>query len=82
MNIMEAIKSGKRIRSESANYGWTANDYKFWNREAVLADDWEVEVEEQRINLTISGRNTKSTQVSIPQSDGQVMWYITVNLDI
>jgi hypothetical protein len=42
MNIIEATKSGKKMRRKGWEAYWNTNDLSY-TREDLLADDWEVE---------------------------------------
>ena len=44
MNIIEAIKSGKRYRRKTFHTTWfSMSDVVSWAQSDILADDWEVE---------------------------------------
>lgn len=43
MNLIEAIKSGKRIRQKSKNIWLEPKDGKYFSVDQILADDWEIE---------------------------------------
>ena len=48
MNIIEAVKSGKKFRRP----GLPFKEYKNFAREDILADDWEIE--EKKVEVTRS----------------------------
>lgn len=54
MNIIDAVKSGKKIRRPSFGWGWIylrSEGYTFsLNRQDILADDWEIE--EKKVEIT------------------------------
>jgi len=53
VNIIEALKSGKRARRKSwePHYGWFMPHFRFdITREDILADDWEIE--EKKVTIT------------------------------
>lgn len=52
MNIIEALKSGKRIKRKDDPTWFTY--VKYFTLESVLATDWQVEEEERTIQITES----------------------------
>jgi hypothetical protein len=54
MNIIEAVKSGKRFRRTSweGNVWFKTSDIVPWSKSDILADDWEVE--EKQVTITES----------------------------
>jgi hypothetical protein len=43
MNIIEAIRSGKRIRRKSKGIWLEPKEGKYFSFDHILADDWEIE---------------------------------------
>ena len=51
MNIIEAVRSGKRFRREGFNwFPFNADHYNSVSKEDILAEDWEIE--ERKIEIT------------------------------
>ena len=52
MNIIEAIKSGKRFKRKNGTAWLFNNEVYSYSRDCILADDWEVEEPTIRITRT------------------------------
>lgn len=52
MNIIEAVKSGKRIRRRGWQFVTNVSEYMAMKNEDILSTDWEIE--EKKIEITES----------------------------
>lgn len=60
MNIIDAIKSGKRYRRKTFHTTWfSVSDVVSWAQSDILADDWEIE----EVRVTISASDLKTAWV-------------------
>ena len=56
MNIIDAIKSGKRYRRKTFHTTWfSVSDVVSWAQSDILADDWEIE----EVRVTINASDLK-----------------------